>query len=135
MLSHVATQGLSLVLQLMPHTGHLSWRLVMCSVVIFNATKLAELQAVHIFNSSWTVELFYPHSHAHILHFKQLQHIEVVVNKIYPLCVNTTQTSQLHTQMANIIRDRSSNDNCKRTFTLCFLKLDTMKWAMSEEII
>lgn len=48
MSSHVATEGFPLMLQLIPHTRHLSRRLVMCGVVIFDAPELAELQAVHI---------------------------------------------------------------------------------------
>lgn len=77
MSSHVAAEGFSLKLQLVPHACHLPWRLVMCRVVIFDATKLAELQAVHVFYWSWAVKLLYPHSHAHILHFEQLHHIVI----------------------------------------------------------
>lgn len=51
MSSHVTAFRLS-HLQLVPHANHLSWGLVMCRVVVFDAAKLAEFQVVKILDGS-----------------------------------------------------------------------------------
>lgn len=75
--SHVAAVGLSLLLQFFPHANHLPRGLVMCSIIILNAPKLAKLHTVQILHWHWTIELLHPHSHAHILHLEQLHHVEI----------------------------------------------------------
>nr|GMD24241.1 hypothetical protein Iba_chr08bCG12890 [Ipomoea batatas] len=71
--SYVAAVGFPLALQFSPEADHLLRRLIVCGVIVFDASELAELQAVYILHRPRIVELLYPHSHAHILHLEQLQ--------------------------------------------------------------
>lgn len=73
--SHVAALRPCLCLQFVPHAHHLPRRLVVCGMIIFYASELAELEAVHILDRFRAVESFYPHSHAYILHLEQLQEV------------------------------------------------------------
>lgn len=73
--SSVAALRLSSTLQFLPKTCHLPWRLVMCGVITFNASKLTKFQAVNILNRSCLVEFVHPHTHAHIFHLEQLHHL------------------------------------------------------------
>lgn len=77
LLSHITALRFPLVQQLSPQADHLPWRLIMCSIIIINAPKLTKLQAMHVLHRPGAVELFYPHSHAHVLHLKQLQWVYV----------------------------------------------------------
>jgi len=70
--SHVTALRPCLPLQFIPQTHHLPGRLVMGGVIVFYATKLAELQAMRVVYRFRAVKLLYPHSHTHIFHLKQL---------------------------------------------------------------
>lgn len=66
----------------------------MCSVIIINAPKLTKLQAMHVLYRPGAVELFYPHSHAHVLHLKQLQQVKYMLDFIFSVWVSRSDVGE-----------------------------------------
>ena len=59
--------------QFVPKTDHLPWWLVMCSEVALHASILTKLPIVGVLDCCHGIVIsLNPHSHAYILHFKQL---------------------------------------------------------------
>lgn len=127
LLSHITALRFPLVQQLSPQADHLPWRLIMCSIIIINAPKLTKLQAMHVLHRPGAVELFYPHSHAHVLHLKQLQWVYVRIIFMFSF---PDRTGKREREVRNISQSRS------RIFTLslCFSNSETMYSAMSNEM-
>jgi len=66
----------------------------MSRVIIFYTTKLAEFEAVHVFNGSRIVEVLHPHSHTHIFHLEQLYEIMIFQRHLIRTMLNLHYLSQ-----------------------------------------
>lgn len=59
--------------QFIPQADYLSWRLIVCCKIVLHTPILAKFPVVRVLDRRHgTVELFNPHSHAHILHLEYL---------------------------------------------------------------
>lgn len=120
LLPEVATMSVSSG-QFIPQAEYLSWRLIVCCKIVFHTSILAKFPVVRVLNCRHsTVELFNPHSHAHILHLEYLPSYQNILS-LHKRGVQTNRNNKI-----NVL---------KLTLKLLFSCWETMYLAMSMETI